>query len=146
MVPLSQTVYTFPSFLVNYLGYSNFLILEWEERIGNSRTGFSQETKVIAVHQLEYFLGKGDTIHNCTNTRDVNWDAGLLYLNLTPCPVHNGPVVLFRSIAGRWETQLRTQNLVSMIYQCSVDYICCTMKASPCPSLSKFLPSKDAVP
>lgn len=101
---------------------------------------------MIAVHQLEYFLGKGDTIHNCTNTRDVNWDAGLLYLNLTPCPVHNGPVVLFRSIAGRWETQLRTQNLVSMIYQCSVGYICCTMKASPCPSLSQFLPSKDAVP
>ena len=106
---------------------------------------FSQETKVIALRQLEYFLGKGDTIHNCTNARDINWDAGLLYLNLTLYHVNSGPVVLFRSIAGRLETQLRAQNPVSMIYQCSVDYICCTKKASPCPSLSKFLPPKDTV-
>ena len=54
---------------------------------------------MIALRQLEYFLGKGDTIHNCTNARDINWDAGLLYLNLTLYHVNSGPVVLFRSIA-----------------------------------------------
>lgn len=91
---------------------------------------------------VRILFGKGDTIHNCTNTRDINWDAGLLYLNLTPCPVNNGPMVLFRSIAGRLETQLRTQNLVSMIYQCSVGYICCNMRLLLVPPSPKCLPSR----
>ena len=71
---------------------------------------------MIALHQLESFLGEGCTIHKCTNTRDINWDAGLLYLNLTLCHVNNDPVVLFRSTAGRLETQLRTQNPVCVTY------------------------------
>lgn len=101
---------------------------------------------MIALHQLEFFLGEGCTIHKCTDTRDINWDAGLLYLNLTLSHVNSGPVVLVRSTAGRLGTQRGTQNPVCVTHQCSVGYLCGTKEAAPCPSLSEFSPPKDAVP